>query len=120
MPSQNIQYYDGVMDDILIYDRALSLTEVSSLFENGSDTDNDGVLDANDQCVATPNGEVTDVNGCGISQLCPCDNDWKNHGAYTRCVAQTAEDFVADGLITEAEKDATVSTAAQSSCGSKK
>jgi hypothetical protein len=85
-----------------------------------TDDDNDGVLDAGDQCAGTPNGEVTDVNGCGISQLCPCDGGWMNHGAYVRCVSQTAEAFVAEGLLTEAEKDATVSAAGQSSCGKKK
>jgi hypothetical protein len=34
-------------------------------------------------------------------------------------VARTAESFLALGLITEAEKDAIVAAAAQSSCGKK-
>jgi len=45
---------------------------------------------------------------------------WKNHGAYVSCLAHTASDFLTGGLITEAEKDASVSAAAQSSCGRKK
>ncbi len=85
-----------------------------------SDLDGDGVLDANDACVPTANGEVIDSTGCSIAQLCPCDNPWKNHGAYVSCVAQAAEDFVSAGLITEAEKGAIVSEAGQSSCGKKK
>jgi hypothetical protein len=35
-------------------------------------------------------------------------------------VAKTSENFVEQGLITEAEKDLTVSEAAQSDCGDKK
>ena len=81
------------------------------------DIDGDGVIDADDACVPTPVGEAVDAAGCSISQLCPCDNAWKNHGAYVRCVAHSSVDFVADGLITEAEKDVIVSEVAQSDCG---
>jgi len=52
-----------------------------------------------------------------IDQLCPCENQWKNHGQYVSCVARAAEDFVAVGLITDAKKDAIVSGAGQSFCG---
>ena len=72
----------------------------------------------------TLSGEVVesggDSIGCSISDLCPCENNWKNHGAYVLCVAHTSEDFVAEGLITEVEKDTIVSTAGNSSCGHKK
>lgn len=84
------------------------------------DTDDDGVLDGFDSCPGTPAREVVNTEGCAIAQLCPCDNPWKNHAAYVSCVAHTAEDFVTEDLITEAEKDAIVSEAGQSSCGKKK
>lgn len=84
------------------------------------DYDGDGVIDKNDACLPTPVGETVDANGCSIAQLCPCGNAWKNHGSYVSCVAHAAEDFLAAGLITEAEKDAVVSAAAQSECGNKK
>lgn len=84
-----------------------------------TDDDNDEVLDGFDSCPDTPTGEVVNMDGCAIVQLCPCENQWKNHGAYVSCVAHAAEDFVADGLITEAEKDAIVSEAGGSSCGHK-
>jgi hypothetical protein len=84
------------------------------------DDDNDGILDANDQCLNTGSGEVINSDGCSIADLCPCDNVWKNHGAYVKCVAHTSNDFVSDDLITEAEKDAIVSEAAESACGHKK
>jgi hypothetical protein len=60
------------------------------------------------------------VQGCAIVDLCPCINTWKNHGAYVSCVARTAENFVASGLLTEAQKDAIVSEAGASTCGDKK
>lgn len=85
-----------------------------------SDVDGDGVNEAVDECPATPVGDVTNQLGCGVAQLCPCDNNWKNHGGYVKCVAHTSEDFLDAGLITELEKDGIVSTAGQSSCGSKK
>lgn len=84
-----------------------------------TDDDNDGILDATDQCVFTVPGEVVNDTGCSIADLCMCDNPWKNHGAYVRCVAHTSEDFISAGLITEVEKDSIVSGAAESICGHK-
>ena len=84
-----------------------------------TDDDNDSVMDVDDQCSGTPVDSIVDVRGCSITQLCPCLNFWKNHGAYVRCVAHSSEDFLFDGLITEVEKDAIVSEAAGSTCGDK-
>lgn len=81
------------------------------------DDDNDGVLDGADACPNTPPGSVVDATGCAIAQICPCVNNWKNHGAYVSCVAHAANAFVAAGLLTPAQKSAVVSAAAQSSCG---
>ena len=81
------------------------------------DDDNDAVADGNDRCLATAFGDVVDASGCSIVDQCPCDSDWRNHGAYSRCVARTSGLFVSAGLITEAQKDAIVSAAAQSVCG---
>ena len=84
-----------------------------------TDLDGDGVVDANDACVPTPVGEVINADGCSIAQLSPCDGNWKNHGAYVRHVVHLAQDFLAAGLITEEEKGAIVSAAAQTDCGKK-
>ncbi len=81
------------------------------------DDDNDGVVDGDDACLGTGAGEVVDDDGCSIDDLCPCDSDWRNHGAYVRCVAHAGEDFVTEGLLTGSEKDAAVSAAGQSGCG---
>jgi hypothetical protein len=88
------------------------------------DLDGDGVVDADDACPETLPGEIVDAVGCSIAQVCPCEHlvggdKWKNHGAYVSCVARTSEDFLEAGLIGEAEKDATVSAGAASSCGTK-
>lgn len=85
-----------------------------------TDVDGDQVIDQVDQCLNTALGEVVNEVGCAINDLCPCDNGWRNHGAYVRCVAHASEDFLEAGLISEEEKDATVSEAAQSACGKKK
>lgn len=83
------------------------------------DDDNDGVMDEDDLCPNTEPGAVVNSSGCSIDDLCPCESDWKNHGAYTKCIAQSAENFVEDGLITEDEKDEIVGEAAESDCGDK-
>ena len=84
----------------------------------------DDIVEAAEKWAATKTGAFVDVNGCSGEQLvdleCPCDGDWTNHGKFVSCVAQTAEDYITAGLITETEKDVLVSEAAKSSCGSKK
>jgi beta-lactam-binding protein with PASTA domain len=84
-----------------------------------ADIDGDGVEDTLDSCPLTPLESIVDAAGCSISQLCPCEYDWRNHGQYVRCYAGAAEDFVSYGLITELEKDYLVALAGESSCGDK-
>lgn len=89
------------------------------------DTDGDGVLDADDLCPGTPPGDPVDPAGCSLWQYCPSDGPkdggvWKNHGQYVSCVAHVAEAWLEWELITEEEKDAIVSEAAQSDIGKKK
>jgi len=85
-----------------------------------ADDDNDGVNDGSDQCLETRYPAAVDMYGCSIEDTCPCDNAWKNHGAYVRCNAHTSESFLNKGLISELEKDAIMSLAGQSECGSRK
>jgi len=83
------------------------------------DSDGDGVLDKDDDCPDTLEGELVDEFGCSIAQLCPCDGEWKNHGSYVSCIAHVTDDWLEKGLLSEEEKDAVVSDAAQSYCGKK-
>jgi len=90
-----------------------------------TDADGDGVADSVDQCSDTPAGVIVDANGCSIDQLAPCSGPasggtWKNHGQYVSAVAQAAEAFLAQGLITAEQADAIVAEAAQSNCGTNK
>ncbi len=86
------------------------------------DQDFDGVPDAVDLCPNTPPCTVVNAEGCSIDQLVPCAGPatggaWKNHGAYVSAVAQVAQEFVKQGLISEADRAAIVVRAAQSDCG---
>jgi hypothetical protein len=56
----------------------------------------------------------------GSVGLVPCDASWKNHGQYVSIVAHMANQLLADGVITEAERDAMVEAAAESNCGKKR
>lgn len=91
-----------------------------------ADLDGDGVSNLTDTCGLTPPDVVVDpANGCSIQQLVPCSGPrgttvpWKNHGQYVSSVAKTAKNFLHQGLITEAEKDAIMAEAAGSNCGKK-
>jgi len=88
------------------------------------DQDFDGVPDSTDQCSGTPPCTIVSASGCSIDQLVPCagpaaGGTWRNHGAYVSAVAQAANAFLAQGLISENEKDLLVAQAAQSNCGVK-
>lgn len=87
------------------------------------DADGDGVVNGSDACANTQVGQVVDGSGCTIAQLAPCAGPagtvmpWRNKGKYVSSVAQAAERFVREGLISSAEKGSVVSAASQSSCG---
>jgi hypothetical protein len=96
----------------------------NAAFSLSTDSDEDGVADSADLCPDTAQGAVVNADGCSIDQLAPCDGPasggtWKNHGQYVSSIAHAAEDFLAQGLITEDQKDVIVSNAARSRCGSK-
>ena len=99
---------------------SFSQSHSGQIILSSGDEDGDGVPDINDDCPGTLANEVVNENSCSIDQLCPCETQWRNHGQYVSCIARAAEDFVAAGLITDAEKDAIVSEAGRSSCGKKK
>lgn len=88
---------------------------------SGGDSDGDGVPNADDLCPDTAEGATVNEDGCSGEQLvellCPSTASYRNHGEYVSCVARASEEAVAQGLLTEEEKDAIVSSAARSSIG---
>lgn len=87
------------------------------------DVDGDGISNTADTCAFTVRTARANSEGCTIAQLCPCDGPsgtvmpWRNHGKYVSCVAQMANRFLAEGLISASEHGGLVSAAAQSACG---
>jgi hypothetical protein len=114
---------DSDCDDleVCVYDRCVAIP-----VECEDDNDCDMVLNDDDLCPMTPEGEIVDPDGCSLDQLCPCDGPidsieaWKNHGKYVSCVSKQSEVFFEMSLISEFEQDAIVDEAAESECGNKK
>jgi hypothetical protein len=108
----------------IVNDSANPSNSGSAAFENITigpiDLDGDGVPDVADECPNTPLCTVVNSRGCSIDQLAPCEGPWRNHGQYVSAVARAASEFLAEGLISKEEKDALMSTAAKSSCGSRR
>ncbi len=89
-----------------------------------TDEDGDGVADSIDLCPGTPAGSIVNADGCSIDQLAPCAGPasggaWKNHGQYVATVAQTVQEFVAQGLITAEQGEEILIQSAHSRCGRK-
>jgi hypothetical protein len=72
-----------------------------------------------DACPGTAAGAVVDDVGCSVDQLCPCENEWKNHGQYVSCVSNATNELVEAGIITEDEAGVIKSAAGKSDCGKK-
>ncbi len=66
--------WNGVIDEVEIYNRALSASEIQAIFNADSagtckpDGDGDGVADKNDACPATPAGTAVNAAGCPANQ----------------------------------------------------
>lgn len=90
------------------------------------DTSNDSIffgvedLDGFDRLVISdlPTGSLCMNDFRFELALPPCDGGWANHGDYVSAVAATVQGLFLDGLVTEAERDAIMSAAGSSSCGS--
>jgi hypothetical protein len=108
---------DGTVDDGLTFD--LDSAGYSSPYScSGTRNDcNDNNAAINPGTFEIP-GNSVDEN-CDAVKLCYSDTQWKNHGAFVSCVSKEAEKLLAQGLITQAQKDVMVSSAAKTTIGKK-
>jgi hypothetical protein len=81
------------------------------------DDDNDGIIDAVDACIDTAPGSVVLDDGCSIEQTCPCENPWKNRGAFMTCTVDAVNVLRAGGRISEIEVVDVIGGAGGSGCG---
>jgi hypothetical protein len=74
--------FNGFIDELELFDRVLSQSEIQALYDAGSagkckpvDTDNDGVPNASDNCPAIPNPDQLDTDADGQGNACDADDD---------------------------------------------
>ena len=77
--------------DGTFWDDSMVTINLNDLQENITDTDNDGVIDTDDQCPNTPSGESVDNLGCSSSQI--------NNGLFTLIPDSQFESVLIDLLI---------------------
>ncbi len=124
--------FNGIIDKLEIYNRALTPSEIQGIFNAGSagkckDGDNDGVPDSQDSCsdsIMTPTIIIDDCNssvpnvvfpdGCTISdKIQQCTVEAQNHGQFVSCVAHLTDELKKAGVITGKQKGAIQSCAAE-------
>ncbi|MBI4884350.1 MAG: LamG domain-containing protein [Actinobacteria bacterium] len=66
-------YLNGLLDDVQIYNSALSEAEVQHLME--PDTDGDGVIDDDDNCPNDANADQANNDADGAGNVCDPDDD---------------------------------------------
>jgi len=62
--------FNGSIDEVRIYDRALSEDEIQALLDDVQDDDGDGVANGDDNCPTTPNSDQADSDGDGVGDAC--------------------------------------------------
>jgi hypothetical protein len=95
------------------------------------DMDGDGLGDACDACMNTPadipglgqTRRAINVDGCSVSQLCPCDGPrkqrpaWRHRANYIGCVYRVSHAFMHTRLLSRRERRALIGQAKASRCG---
>ncbi len=124
---------DGLIDEVEIFNRALSACEIEGIVNAGSagkckDTDGDGVTDGQDSCPGSNISSTVVIDGCdsGVpnsvfasgctvsDRIQQCAQVARNHGQFVSCVALFTIALKKAGVITDQQKGAIQSCAAQS------
>jgi hypothetical protein len=127
-------HLNGLVDEVAIYNRALSAAEIQAIFNAGRagkckepDNDGDGVPNDEDEC---PNSDLSATviidgcnsgvpntlfpSGCTISDLiAECAEGAHNRGRFVSCVSDLTDDLKEAGTIMGQQKGAIQSCAAR-------
>jgi hypothetical protein len=132
--THDVRYFQGQVDEVSLYNRALSSDEIQGIFLLGSlgkcgeeDSDGDGYRPPEDCDDTDPNinpntAEISfnfvDENCDGNLGDCDPCAAWASHGAYVRCVSDAVSNCSTNTFLPE-EADAFVSSAVRSDIGKK-
>ncbi|ETW99469.1 MAG: hypothetical protein ETSY2_40785 [Candidatus Entotheonella gemina] len=129
-----IHHFNGLIDEVELFDRALSGAEIEAIYNAGHagkckvmDDDEDGIPNEEDMC---PNSELSATvvidgcdsgvtndlfdDGCTMSDLImECADGASNHGHFVSCVSQLTNAWKKEGRISGREKGAIQRCAAQ-------
>jgi hypothetical protein len=131
--SLNPEWFNGLIDDVAVYDRALSAEEIATVYTNGPirpDSDGDGVPDDED---AFPNSDLrptviigacdsgvvnqllSDPAGATMNDLIgAAQESARNHGHFVNAVTRLADGWKEDGHISGRDHGRITSCAARS------
>ena len=118
--SSTYVHFDGLIDEVEIFNRALSAGEIAAIYAAGSagkckpDADSDGITDELDNCPAIANPGQEDTDGDGVGNACdgcPDDPDKTAAGVCGCGIADTDTD--SDGVFDCIDNCPSVSNADQ-------
>ena len=129
-PFFNGEFFNGLADEVEIFNRALSAGEIQAIYNAATDgkckdEDGDGFRPPDDCDESDPevNPNATENSFNFVDENCDgdlgeCDPciAWSNHGQYVRCVADAVSDCSTNSF-TQEEADAFVSSAVHSDIG---